>query len=96
MGFINLPLLKEQSVKVLELYSAFSYSMPDIYLERRSNQIGSVTRIEKWPKTHNSLLYLINPFTPKNLSINSSYCLPYIAHNGSSENLVLNQTISPS
>ena len=42
------------------------------------------------------LLYTDTCLTPAISILNSPYCLPYIAYNVSSENLVLNQTISPS
>ena len=38
----------------------------------------------------------IYPFHSHDLNINSPHSLPYIAYSVSSENMVLNQTISPS
>ena len=44
----------------------------------------------------NKMLSYIYPFHSHDLNINSPHSLPYIAYSVSSENMVLNQTISPS
>ena len=43
----------------------------------------------------NKMLSYIHPFHSHDLNINSPHSLSYIAYSVSSENMVLNQTISP-
>ena len=44
----------------------------------------------------NKVFSYIHPFHSHDLNINSPHSLSYIAYSVSSENMVLNQTISPS